>query len=462
MNKGSVRLRLWSAAAISIVLALAVGGVGLSYLFERHVERRVESELTLELNQLIGVTTFTAGAIVISVTPADPRFATPLSGYYWQVEDLTTRMLTRSRSLWDEALVLPPEGSGDGSLHLREIKGPANSNLIAVERVIVDPSGRSFRAAVAEDHQTIAMAVAQYVAELTPALFLLAIVLIAANFIQISVGLRPLENLRLAVHDVIAQRRRRLDVVAPTEVQPLADEIDRLLDEQEKALVRARARAADLAHGLKTPLQVLSSDIRALRAKGETVLANEIEASSAAILRHVDRELARARLAPGTTPRSSSSLAAVARDVIEVVSRTPKAQALAFSSSIQDDVVVEVDPGDLAEILGNLLENAARFAVSSVGIEGLGTARDTTIVIVDDGPGIADSDKPSALMRGVTLGAGAGTGLGLAIVSDIIEAYGGHIELADARPGLKVTLTFPNDRRHGPSEPDAGPRRGIG
>lgn len=451
MNRGSIRLRLWSAAAISIVVALAIGGVGLTYLFERHVERRVESELTLELNQLIGATALTAGAFVVSPDPTDPRFAVPLSGYYWQVEDMSTGTLTRSRSLWDEALALPRAGAGDGSLHLREIPGPAKTSLIAVERVIVDPSGRSFRATVAEDHSTVALAVTQYAAELAPAVLLLGIVLIAANFVQISVGLAPLEKLRLAVHEVIARRRSRLDVVAPAEVQPLADEIDRLLDEQEKALVRARSRATDLAHGLKTPLQVLSSDIRALRAKGETALADGIERSSAAIRRHVDRELARTRIAPVAAPRSPTSIAAVASDVIEVVRRMPSAAALHFSVEVKDDVFLEVDPGDLAEILGNLLENAARFAVSSIRITGSRTATDTTIVIVDDGPGIADSDRPSALMRGVKLDAGPGTGLGLAIVSDIVEAYGGRVELADAKHGLRVTLTFPARDRGGPS-----------
>lgn len=444
MNRGSIRLRLWSVAAISIVLALAIAGVGLSYLFERHVERRVEGELTLELNQLIGATTLSAGVFVVTPTPADPRFAVPFSGYYWQVEDVTTGALTRSRSLWDEALALLPESTGDGSLHLHEVKGPANTNLIAVERVIVDPSGRSFRAAVAEDHQTIATAVAQYVTDLAPAVLLLAVVLIAANFVQITVGLGPLEKLRLAVHEVTTRRRSRLDVAAPAEVQPLADEIDRLLDEQERALLRARSRATDLAHGLKTPLQVLSSDIRALRAKGETVLADEIQSSAGAIRRHVDRELARARLAPDIAPRSVSSVAAVARAVVEVVSRTPRGTSLGFTIDVEDGLRVGVDAGDLTEILGNLLENAARFATSSVRVEGLKTDKETTIVVVDDGPGITDADKPAALLRGVKLDAGPGTGLGLAIVSDVVEAYGGRVDLADASPGLKVSIAFPN------------------
>lgn len=443
MRPGSIRLRLWSAAAISIVLALAIAGVGLSYLFERHVERRVESELTVELNQLIAGTVLDGGILQVTSPPIDPRFKVPLSGYYWQVEDTTTGRIVRSRSLWDEALTLPPAGRDDGSIHLREISGPAKAGLIAVDRLIVDPGGRSFRAIVAEDHQTVAVALAQYIAELAPALLLLAVALIVANFVQISIGLKPLEGLRLAVHDVVARRRARLDVVAPDEVQPLANEIDRLLDEQEKALVRARSRATDLAHGLKTPLQVLSSDIRTLRAKGETVLADEIEGSSAAIRRHVERELARARLAPDIVPGSATSVADVARDVVAVVSRTPRGSIIGFAVDVKDDVRAAVDAGDLAEILGNLLENAGRFATSSVRIDGWTMGDSTTLIVADDGPGIADADKPAALLRGIRLDAGTGTGLGLAIVSDIVAAYHGRVQLADAEPGLKVVLTFP-------------------
>jgi signal transduction histidine kinase len=332
-----------------------------------------------------------------------------------------------------------------------------------VERVIIDANGRSFRAAVTEDHQTVVVAAAEYATELTPAVLLLAIVLIAANFAQISIGLHPLEKLRFAVHEVIARRRIRLDVVAPTELRPLADEIDRLLDGQQKALRRARSRATDLAHGLKTPLQVLSSDIRALRAKGEEVLADEIENSSAAIRRHVERELARARLAPDNTPGAVSNVEEVAGDVIGVVRRTPSGSSLTFDVRIKNDVRASIDPGDLAEILGSLIENAVRFATSTICIEARDADDNLTVVVTDDGPGIPDADRDSVLRRGVKLKAATGTGLGLSIVSDIVEAYGGRVELADARPGLTVTLVFPKEAisrdRPSPSAPAPTPCR---
>ncbi|MEI9413453.1 sensor histidine kinase [Mesorhizobium sp. Cs1321R2N1] len=441
----SIRFRLWSAATISILVALAIAGVGLRYLFESNVERRVVSELTLDLNELIAATSFTAEGH-LSVAPAltDPRFANPLSGQYWQVEDLSTHSLVRSRSLWDARLVLPDHQTGGELRQTEELKGPAGELTIAVARSIIDADGRSFRAIVAEDHRSVEVSVSKYVRDLAPALILLAAALMAAFFIQITVGLAPLRNLRAAVRDVIAQRTARLEVAAPTEVQPLADEINRLLYAQEKALARARSRATDLAHGLKTPLQVLSADIRALREKGETKLADEIEKSASAIRRHVERELARARLAPGVSGKASCRVRETAAGVIAVVRRTPSGKQLAFVIDVAEDLMAPVDEGDLSEILGNLVENAARFANSLVRVTASAAAGEVVIAVADDGPGIPDADRVSVLSRGVQLDSkGGSSGLGLAIVSDIVEAYDAHLTMTNSDPGLVVTIVLP-------------------
>ncbi|TGQ64707.1 HAMP domain-containing histidine kinase [Mesorhizobium sp. M00.F.Ca.ET.186.01.1.1] len=443
----SIRFRLWMAATISILVALAVAGVGLRYLFELHVERRVVGELTVDLNELIGATTFTSdGRLVVTPVLTDPRFANPLSGYYWQVENVVTGDIERSRSLWDAKLALPARSAGGELRKVEEFKGPGGDLSIAVERTIVD-GGRSFRAIVAEDHRTVQASVSEYVRDLAPALLMLAAVLMAAFFIQITVGLAPLETLRVAVRNVIAQRTARLEVAAPSEVQPLADEINRLLDAQEKALARARSRATDLAHGLKTPLQVLSADIRALRKKGETELAYEIEKSAAAIRRHVERELARARLAPGVSGKASCRVSDVAAGVVAVVSRTPSGKQLSFKIEVAEDLKAPIDEGDLSEILGNLIENAARYAKSSVRVGASTTRDEVTVTVADDGPGIPDADRQSALSRGVQLDSkGGSSGLGLAIVSDIVEAYGGCLAMTNADPGLVVIISLP---RHG-------------
>ncbi len=442
MRNRSIRFRLWSAAAVSIVIALLIAGVGLRYLFERHVERRVEEDLAVALQQLVGATGFAGGTLTVGPVLADPRYDTPLSGHYWQVEDVAGGALTRSRSLWDGALALPPQPA-DGALHVGEITGPDGALLIAVDRTISDPGGHSFRVVVAEDHRSIAASVSQYVAELVPALALLGGVLMAAIFVQITVGLAPLETLRAAVRDVVARRRARLDVAAPREVQPLAEEINNLLDAQGKALARARSRATDLAHGLKTPLHVLFADIRALRDRGDGALTDEILASATAIRRHVERELARARLAPGIAEKATCRPAEAIAGVVSVVRRTPEGERLKFVVDAPAELTAPIDETDLAELLGNLVENAARYARSAIRLNVAATAAGTTITVADDGPGLAEADRQAVLSRGVTM-TGGGSGLGLAIVSDIVEAYGGRLTLDDAGPGLAVTIFLPH------------------
>jgi signal transduction histidine kinase len=245
----------------------------------------------------------------------------------------------------------------------------------------------------------------------------------------------------------VTGERRRVDAAAPAEVQPLTTEINRLLEAQERALARARARAADLAHGLKTPLQVLSADIRALRAQGNSELADEIERSTETIRRHVERELARARVAP-QTGNASVEVATVARRVIEVVQRTPRAGDIRFDIDAPAGLTAPIDEGDLTEVLGNLIENAARFATKRVVVRAHAADEGTAIAVIDDGPGIPEADREAALHRGVSLGTTRGTGLGLAIVSDIVESYNGRLTLGDAGPGLTVTVLLPPPVAH--------------
>jgi signal transduction histidine kinase len=449
MNGRSIRLRLLVASAVSVVVALAIAGFGLTLLFERHVERRIEQELTDHLNQLIAAIAVAAdGTVSMTNSPTDPRFASPLSGLYWQVEDLASGARMRSRSLWDSTLPAPSEAD-PGALEAGEIRGPGGSLLVAVVRTIDITAGGTnhrFRLVVAEDHGDVDIASRDFGYDLMPALAILALVLIVAAGVQVTVGLLPLERLRRAVSDIVAGRTTRLADDAPREVQPLATEINRLLEAQEKALGKARTRAADLAHGLKTPLQVLSADVRALRERGETALADEIDQVAGTIRRHVERELARARAAPSASlPVVRSVVADVAGRVIAVVKRTPRGERLTFKVDIAPGVTATVDETDLAEVLGNLVENASRFAASTVKIAAREALTETRIEVSDDGPGIPPEAVPAALARGGRVDLrGNGSGLGLAIVSDVVEAYGGTFTMESGAPGLRAVVTFPS------------------
>jgi hypothetical protein len=239
MRTGSLRLRLFAAGAASVALALAVAALGLLWLFERHVERRVALELESDLRQLVsGITRAGDGTLQVSRLPADPRFLEPLSGLYWQIAAPLNGAALRSRSLWDAALDLPADRLGDGELHQHRLRGPGGAVLLAVERSVMLPAslgGGHVRVAVAIDRAEIAAAARAFGADLLPALGLLALVLITAAWVQVTVGLRPLDAVRRRLGDVRAGRASRLGTAFPDEVRPLAAEVDQLLEAQEKA-----------------------------------------------------------------------------------------------------------------------------------------------------------------------------------------------------------------------------------
>ena len=442
---GSIRIRLLIAAAASVVAALAIAGIGITYLFERHVERRIDAELTNHMNQIIaGLEIAGDGNVNIAEPPTDPRFSVPFSGLYWQAVEATGNII-RSRSLWDAQLAMPTERAPTGAAQFLEMKGPEARLLVAVERDVREAAhnDRSFRLLVALDHLEVDAASQEFGADIVPSLAILACVLILAAWLQVAIGLRPLERIRHDVGEIVAGRSSRMATEVPSELRPLVDEINRLLDSQ--AGVVAKVGAADLAHGLKTPLQVLAADIGTLRAKGETTVASDIDQVAAMIRRHVERKLARSRVASGAGTRLvACSVAEVARRVVDVVKRTPRGEHLEFIMKVAPEVTAWIDEVDLAEILGNLIENASRFARSRILIEASATATTTTVTIADDGPGIPEEAKMRARVRGERLDlSGDGAGLGSAIVSDVLEAYGGTFGLEDACPGLKISVRLP-------------------
>ncbi|KAA5603945.1 HAMP domain-containing histidine kinase [Roseospira marina] len=446
MSLSSVRLRLLVAGAVSILVALALAGVGLALLFERHVERRAVAELATHLDQVIaGLDRTAADALIEARRPADPRFDHPLSGLYWQVE--TPEAVLRSRSLWDARLALSPDDLADGQVHEHSLTGPAGQRLLVLERRVILPErlgGVPVRAAVALDRAQVRTATAAFAADLLPYLAVLGLGLMVASWAQVSVGLRPLQAIRERVEAVRSGRATRLGTAFPAEVRPLAGEVDALLAAREADVTRARARAADLAHGLKTPLQALAGDIDRVRALDQGPLADGIAQVAAAMRRHVDRELARARLAAGVTPATCRP-ADVATRVVGVVRRTPQGEPLEWRNAIPADLVAPIDGDDLTEVLGALVENAARHAARAVGLTGTRDVGGVTLTVRDDGPGIPADRRRAVLDRGERLDAqGEGSGLGLAIAQDILAAWGGALALDDAPGGgLAARITLP-------------------
>jgi len=444
MRRLSLRLRLVVAGAAAVTVAIAIASLGLAALFSAHVERRAVAELSVQLDQVLaGMERDSVGQLLLATTPADPRFQRPYGGLYWQIA--AEGRLLRSRSLWDFDIPLPPDDLKDGSEHVHDLPGPGQSDLLVIERSVTLPArlgAASLRAAVAMDRIELAQARNAFLRDLAPYSALLAVILALAGWGQIAVGLRPLAHIRDRVAAVRAGREARLGEDLPTELAPLAAEVDALLAAREDELIRARTRAADLAHGLKTPLQALLGEAGRLRAAGRPEAA-AIEEITFAMRAHVDRELTRSRVAM-KGPRARADVTQVVAGLVRVIRRTEAGAARDWQTDIAPGLTLAIEPEDLAEALGALIENAARHARGKVciraGMQGTGVQ----ISVIDDGPGIAPDRIAALIERGSRADLlGPGTGLGLAIAHDIAEALDGGLSLHPADPGLEARLWFP-------------------
>lgn len=446
MTFRSLRLRLLLAGAVSTAVALGLAGYGLAVLFERHVERRIDAELAVHLNQLTAhLEPSASGKIALSAPPADPRFDVPLSGLYWQIVHEQNGTVLRSRSLWDSELALPSEARVDDAIHHHRIAGPGKTQLYLLQRRVALPprmGGGTARFAVAWDTAEVTTAVREFALDLTPLLGVIGALLLGAAWVQVRVGLRPLSTVRTRIAAVRSGKSHHLGSDFPDEVRPLAQEIDALIDARDAELARAKTRAGDLAHGLRTPLQVLQTEIERLAKEGQTAIALNLSTTIRTMQRTVERELARVRLA-SPHRAEQANIAAAIEQVIRVVQRTPEGERLDWIIDVPADLVAPIDRDDLSEAVGNLIENAARHARHTVAVTARRDGSSTLLEISDDGPGIPEERLQEALQRGGRLDErGSGAGLGLAIVTDIIESWGGTLELANAGRGLAATLRF--------------------
>jgi len=444
LNLRSLRVRLLAAALISIVAVILITGYSLMLMFEHHVERRIGRELETYLNQITAhVELLENGRISFDQTLADPRFSRPQSGLYWQVQDEVRPTLLRSRSLWDAVIELPEDSLVSGEIHEHLLPGPAGQTLIVRERhvrLMAGSQARRLRIAVALDRQSLIAARNAFAADMLPYLAILVAVLLLAAWVQVRLGLAPLDALRKGVMDVRSGRRPRLSRNYPTEVMPLVDEMNGLLDAQEQTIERARAWTADLAHGLKTPLTVLTSEAQRLRLDGGDQAADTLELLAENMRRRVDRELVRARLLSGVVNCPEQvDLAKLIAGIIRTLQRIPGGDQLSWDVHLPPSLPVLLPPDDAAELLGNLLENAAKWAQHKVKIS-VKSQAPLAITIEDDGEGVPPEQLNRLGQRGLRLDEKIqGTGLGLAIALDIAEAYAGSITFtASGLGGLAV------------------------
>lgn len=307
MNLRSLRWRLLLVGAVAVLAALALSAAALAALFERHVERVAVAELEARALVLAAIVEQEPGsAAILSGAPVDPLYDQPFSGRYWQI--VLGQEMRRSRSLWDFVLAMEETASPPGETRVRAVPGPRGEPLLAVETALLVGQGANqqrLRILVATDRTQLDLARRGFLGDLLPFVGLFALLLIGASWVQISVGLKPLAEVGRRVAALAGGTRPRMGEDLPTEVIPLARQIDTLLDARDDELARARHRAGDLAHGFKTPLQALLGDAGLLRERGETEVAGSVETVALAMRRLVDRELARARIQSDRTAASA-------------------------------------------------------------------------------------------------------------------------------------------------------------
>jgi signal transduction histidine kinase len=444
----SLRARFAMVALLTALLTVVAVGVAVQGLFERHGEREMLAELDADLRFLARGLAQAEGAAELRVQPLpDPRFQEPLSGLYWEVRTAAGAALLRSPSLGDWAFPLPVDALGAGERHRHVVVGPEGTKLIVLERRIEAAGGApaDLRVAVAVDRKVLAATNRAFMLDLLPMLGLIAAGLVSAFALQGAIALWPIERARRALRELRAGRRDRLGQALPSELQALAADFDALLETQRQGLRRARERAADLAHGLRTPLTLLGARARELRDRGDGAMAAAIEAVTAGIDARITRELARAQIRGPQPVAGPVALAPVVERLARALARMGPGEALGWRREVPDGLAVLLEEGDLLELLGTLFENAAKWARSAVRIAAWAEGASVVLVVEDDGPGIPPAEREAVLARGVRLDAArSGTGLGLAIADDILGAYGGTLRLEGAEAGgLRVRIVMP-------------------
>ena len=458
----SLRWRLLAATMVAALAVAVLAGWWLSALFRDEVERQFAAALRSQLDEVTARFELDAAGVpaVDEAALSDPRWRQPYAGLYWQVDAIGTpelrRAVLRSRSLWDAQLETPADVLADGQVHVHALQGPDGAPLLALERTVRlgGEDAPRWRLLVAADRRATASAATAFDHVLIASLAALVLLLAAAAAAQTAIGLRPLQGLQRELMAVHAGRARRLEGRFPRELQPLVDDFNAVLDRNAEIVTRARSLAGDLAHALKTPLAALAQGAEAARAqpaRGDELPALVAEQVALA-RRHVDWHLSRARAAAARAlPGVRTEVAPLVAGLLRVMQRVHAERGLRIEqATMAAGLAFAGEAQDLQEMLGNLLDNACKWARSVVRVSAEhvpaapGAAR-LRLVVDDDGPGIEPAQRERVLARGERLDESMpGSGLGLAIVRERVALYGGTMTLGDAPSGgLRAVIVLP-------------------
>ena len=422
MNWSLKRRFLLTSLGISAA-ALIAAGMFLYVLFERDFSARVQAETHNQLMQLVsGLEVDPAGKVVKTQAMTDPRFRQPNSGLYWQVESKSGEVL-RSRSLWDATLAT-------GDMPWQDIDrpqafpGPFGEPVLIHAKLIALGEGddrQQLRVMIAVNESEVTRPTKHFAINLVLSLLVLGLAMLVVSAAQLGMVMAPINSLRNSVRDIRDGKSSRVSGPDPVEIAPVVDKLNSLLEQRELMVERARSRAGNFAHSLKTPLTVIDTLLPRLRDGGAHETAGEIGRQTAQLRKHADRELARARMAAGHG-ESVKDVRAVVEEIVTTIRHLPRGRDIDFVVDVPPHVAVRLDRDDFIELLANVLDNARKWARRRVVIRLERGDTDLVLSVSDDGPGIPADQLDKVVERGRRLDEGTeGNGIGLAIVNDIAD-----------------------------------------
>ncbi len=439
----SLGLRLLLSAALATALALIATAIVFNVLFRIYFEDRARSELETYLTLLSGNVSVSAEGDIEVAPISDPRFEQALSGFYWQVQIDDAEPIL-SPSFWASPLVLNRPQT-PGVIAFADVTTDTEEVVAVANWVITVGEGETRREvflAVAIGRADLDESVARFTTNSVLWLAVLGLFLFAASWIQVRLGLSPLQKIRSEVQHVSQSPKERLSSDYPSEVLPLVDEVNKLLDANDAALKRARSRAGNLAHGLKTPLTIMHGIERKVRRLGNDGLADDLMMEITSIQHIVERELSSSRDSQQVLRRSDVST--IVERLHKALGRQPGAEHIQWDIKLPSPLMLPFDEFDLTELLGNLLDNAVKWTESRIAVRGGQDGKDVVLTIEDDGPGIPQSEHDAAFSQGTRLDPNqAGAGLGLSIAQRMAQTHGCVLSLGQAdMGGLQVRLSW--------------------
>ena len=442
MRAKSLTRRIIVLSIFWIVVALLATAFLLTHFYREHIQHHFDAHVLTHVEELIAsVETTPDGATRLSREPTDPRFHRLDSGWYWEVLSGET-LLQKSSSLGDQQLdlsnIVLDEQQG-----VQTVYSPGRQKLRAhVVHVSYPYAAGSLTFIATAPEMQISDDVRDFVYQLFMSFLVLGIGLSIAVVVQVTVALRPLKAIKSAISDIRAGKTKRLPQNFPGDVQPLVNELNFLLDHNEMLMKRARNRLGDLAHSVKNPLAVIRNEARSMSGKQGHLILDQ----SHAIASNIDHCLSRARIyGKKDAIGYRTSVKSVFDDISFAVEHIYKNRNIIIQLNGLDDKWFRGEAQDLEEMAGNLIDNAFKWASNKVVVRCLIENDRLSLIIEDDGPGIADEELESITRRGRKLDeTRPGHGHGLGIVTDISELYGGSLKLGRSDlGGLRAELHLP-------------------